>query len=498
MTMTRNRKCVNIICMRQILTVLLLLIYFFSGVRLFSSDLFFSYKADRPLFLFIQAGIPVNDAKPVEIDENTEINPGWNISGALIFASYDKTRDMRYNGISAASLTAIQNPDWSRIRYKVTLSWKGAEGKLFTKDILEGDFNDTAVKKYEEDDFNSDDSTYIRDYKFSIILKDTSYRFLMPLAPETYKMKVEISYPVTVWRKSGTAWKQVQAGTMTSRTPETEILVIDTTPPEITLLKGLEKNCGSCTSGDPLPDDAADVSILVCDNNPNSDIRQVSLESNGQYYLFPISKKTISFDEDQAQRFIGEFSFHIPNRTGQILKAPADGSPLKYEIIASDSVSNAGSLNSEIPCTDNDPPDVKFIFNDISGIISKDTFDPIGKKGMLDIDITDLNSRKALYVDKYEAPDPEAVILKTSSIIVRQNTRVMFQAFPYDNSDRTPGVTLNGQTISKEGKLFIFSDSSKNDVTLEVNDVSGNIRRIIIPIQVRKMYFNSNTLGSGQ
>ncbi|MCK5684411.1 hypothetical protein KAJ27_09830, partial [bacterium] len=326
-------------------------------------------------------------------------------------------------------------------------------------------------------------------------LKDTTYKFLMPISPATYKMNVEITYPVSVWKNFNKNWNLVSRGRMSSRTQDREIKVLDTTPPEVILEKGLEKGIDSCTTGDPLPDDGANVTILVKDNNPNADIKQISLESNNQLYMFPVTKTFISFDENEKFRFIGEYKFKIPNRKGQILKAPINENPLKYQIIASDSSSNAGVLNSQIPNKDNDPPNIKFIFNDISGIVYKDPFDPIHSKGKIEIDITDLNSRKVLYVDEYTAPDPKPVILKTNNFVVRQNIRVLFQAFPYDNVDKKPEVKLNGQQISKEGKRFIFTESSRKETILELKDSSNNKRKIIIPIHVRKMYFNTNTLG---
>ncbi len=481
--------------MRNKSLLILFMIILFAKTPAVSKDLFFEFKADRPLFLFLQAGLPGNDEKPIEIEENTEFNASWNISGALIFASNDKITKKRYNGISAAYLNSIGVPDWSKIQYKVQLKWKNKTGKKIKKNIIEGSFTDSSVRKSENDAFNSDDSTYVRDYKFSIMLKDTSYKFLMPIHPETYKMNVEVTYPVSVWKNFNGKWKLVPRGRMSSRTQDREIKVLDVTPPEIILEKGLEKGIDNCTTGDPLPDDGANVLILVKDNNPNADIKQISVESNNQLYMFPVTNKVVSFDENEEFRFIGEYKFKIPNQKGQILKAPTTEEPLKYQIIASDSSSNAGMLQSQIPNKDNDPPNVKFIFNDVSGIIYKAAFDPLNSKGKIEIDITDLNSRKVLYVDEYPSPDPKPVILKTNNFTVKQNTRVMFQAFPYDNVDKKPVVKLNGQKIPKEGKRFIFTDSSRQETVLELKDSKDNKRKIIIPIHVRKMYFNSNTLG---
>ena len=61
----------------------------------------------------------------------------------------------------------------------------------------------------------SDDSAYVRDYTYSIVLNNIPYTFEMPLAPQTYKVNVEISYPVMVWRKNGNSYKRIFLKNMT-------------------------------------------------------------------------------------------------------------------------------------------------------------------------------------------------------------------------------------------------------------------------------------------
>ena len=477
--------------------ILILFVVFFSAIctsGLFAGYDFFDFKSSKPLFLFLEAGFSNSGDEPIEIEENTLLDLAWNVSGSLIFVSNDKIRNKKYNGIQTAYLNSISKSDWNQIKFKIKSSWKDKSGKTHSKDIIEGDFNDPAVRKEENDTFSDDDSAYVRDYKFSIILNNMDYKFTMPLAPETYKLVVEVSYPVMVWKVVNGIFKRVKIGSMTSRSKAREVLVKDITPPEIEVENGLEKSSERCTTGDPLPDGVADISIIINDNNPNAEISDVVFDSIDKSYTFAAASVKRNYDEDAPQRFIGIYKLKIPNREGDILTTSGDASPLKYSITVSDSAGNSGNIEAEIPNYDNDPPNVKFIFNNISAIIKKEDFDPIDSKGKMEIDMLDLSSRKVLYVDEFISTDPLPVILKTDKIVVKQHTRVLFQAFAFDNSDKNPNITMNGQRISDEGKRFIFTDNSKTETVLETADKAGNKRKIIIPIKVRKMYFNTHTI----
>lgn len=462
--------------------------------RLFCAYEFFDMKLSKPLFILLETGFEGSDDKPVEIAEKSPLDMAWNVSGSMIFISSDKTDGSYYHGIRSEFPGSVSSTDWSEIRFKIRSTWKDRDGKIYTEDILEGDFNDPSVRKEENDDFCDDDNPYVRDYKFSIILNKINYQFNMPLAPETYVLGVEISYPVAVWQKKEGVMKMVNVGRMTSKSKDREILVKDLTPPVILLDHGLETTGEHCTSGDPLPDSAADVRITLQDNNPNADIEDVIFESMGKKYVFSQVDVKRDYSAAAETRFTGTYQLNIPNREGDILAAPEDAAPLNYSITAADQSGNSTEKKSSMQTVDNDPPNIKFIFNNISAVIKKENYDPVGSKGKMDIDMLDLDTRKVLYVDEFVSPDPLPVVLKTDQIIVKQNTRIFFQAFAFDNSDQTPLITLNGQRISEEGKRFIFTDSTKTDTSLEAQDKAGNKRKVIVPIKVQKMYFNTQTI----